>query len=635
MRKTISPIYFLFLINCLNGIACNLNVAATFDDPLRSAFNYLTQTFDQCHEYFYVYKDAGSACNHFNLRSLMPNESAFASMDECYKGNPHSGSTCIQCTYEASGRNWGGFFFQNGVMFPHEATPRENWGDYPNAGYDLTGATELTFWAKGHDGGEQVRFDIGGIGWRGDTPAAEFPESIPRISTGYIQLSSEWNQYSIDLSGKDLSYVLGGFSWVTSSGRNNGQNVVFYLDDIRFDKSRLDEKRFLVSYEQNAASQHASDISTNGVAFTYDNALALLAFLARGEERDLENARLLADGFVFVSQNDPIYNDGRLWNAYMGGDLVYPPGWRPYEQEGVVRFPGFWNCDDGRWYENSLLGSSHAGNAAWGIIALCAAYHQVGVRDYLNTSIRLGNWLELNCKNDNPAGGFTAGFANYSSQQTLLQYKPVEHNIDLYVAFEWLFALTQDSKWRGLACHAKRFVEAMWDEKEGKLWAGTDASGIDIYKTVVPLDVQTWSVLACNHEIDRWEEALHYAERNHFVDGGFDFNRDQDGVWYEGTAQMACAYNESGRFEKSDDLLNLLEVVQTQFESGAIPAASMDLLSTGFGDYYFNRGHVGATAWYIFAKLNKNPYWIYSLLNERASCDPETAVELWREIHSH
>ena len=47
-------------------------------------------------------------------------------------------------------------------------------------------------------------------------------------------LTQEWKQYEIDLSGKDLSYISGGFCWATNLDVNP-DGVVFYLDDIKYE----------------------------------------------------------------------------------------------------------------------------------------------------------------------------------------------------------------------------------------------------------------------------------------------------------------------------------------------------------------------------------------------------------------
>ena len=41
-------------------------------------------------------------------------------------------------------------------------------------------------------------------------------------------------KYVVDLRGKDLSYISGGFAWSTSEDVN-GDSCIFYLDDIRFE----------------------------------------------------------------------------------------------------------------------------------------------------------------------------------------------------------------------------------------------------------------------------------------------------------------------------------------------------------------------------------------------------------------
>jgi len=51
---------------------------------------------------------------------------------------------------------------------------------------------------------------------------------------GPVTLKPEWARYEIDLAGKDLSSIIGGFMFVASAKRNP-QGFVFYLDDIYFE----------------------------------------------------------------------------------------------------------------------------------------------------------------------------------------------------------------------------------------------------------------------------------------------------------------------------------------------------------------------------------------------------------------
>ena len=128
--------------------------------------------------------------------------------------SPRSGKTCLKLEYRAT-NDWGGIVWQN---------PANDWGDKPG-GFNLTGAEKLTFWARGEAGGEKVDFSYGGI--RPDKP---FPDS----SDGKVgvELTTEWKQYALDLTGKDLSCIKSGFGW---SARGTGKPVTFYLDDIRYE----------------------------------------------------------------------------------------------------------------------------------------------------------------------------------------------------------------------------------------------------------------------------------------------------------------------------------------------------------------------------------------------------------------
>jgi hypothetical protein len=69
---------------------------------------------------------------------------------------------------------------------------------------------------------------------------------------------------------------------------------------------------------------------------------------------------------------------------------------------------------------------------------------------------------------------------------------------------------------------------------------------------------------------------------------------------------MALAFRRDGRVADADDLLTFLQ--SAQGDDGALPAADIDGLTTGFGWEYFHRNHVGATAWLALAQRNYNPF---------------------------
>ena len=90
----------------------------------------------------------------------------------------------------------------------------------------------MTWFAKGENGGEQVEFFVGGV------DDISCPDSLPKMTTSpqVVTLTTEWQQYEIDLSSMPsdyLTYVVGGFGWVASK-EDNPDGIKFYIDDIKF-----------------------------------------------------------------------------------------------------------------------------------------------------------------------------------------------------------------------------------------------------------------------------------------------------------------------------------------------------------------------------------------------------------------
>jgi len=346
------------------------------------------------------------------------------------------------------------------------------------------------------------------------------------------------------------------------------------------------------------------------VAYTYDNAISLIAFLAAGER---DRARLIADAFIYALHNDPFYTDRRLRNAYSAGRLTVPPGWKPNGKVSTVRLPGWYDATRQEWLEDRVQISTNTGNLAWVILALSAFSESTGDRRSLQAAEELGDWIDSHCREPKRrgAGGYLAGFEGEPNDLVTLQYKATEHAIDLYAAFRRLYRLTRNDKWRDRAEYSKQFLRSMWDPKEGKFWTGTGNDGETVNMDVIPVDVQAWAVLALADEEKGYERALEYADEHLRAGSGFDFNQDGDGVWYEGTAQMAVAFGYVGNEGKKRELLSVLR--SGQLPSGAVPAASKDGLTTGFyfsADnpwLYFRRAHIAATAWSAIAELGVNP----------------------------
>jgi hypothetical protein len=130
---------------------------------------------------------------------------------------PHSPPSCMRISYAPGPVGWAGIFWLN---------EPNNWGDKSGTDLSRRGFTKVTFWAKGEIGQERVEFRVGGI----TSPSQRYRDSLD-AKTGFVSLTKEWTQYQIDLSGRDLSNVIGLFGWV-APGLRNPTGLVFYLDDI-------------------------------------------------------------------------------------------------------------------------------------------------------------------------------------------------------------------------------------------------------------------------------------------------------------------------------------------------------------------------------------------------------------------
>lgn len=163
---------------------------------------------------FTVFEERGSTNNHYIPSGWMGNAKAITADEGC-TNNPHAGKTCLRYAYSATD-DWGGVAWQD---------PANDWGD-KDGGWNLTGAKQLKFWARGEKGGETVSFKFGILG--ADKKYSD--TSMGAIND--VKLTKEWTEYTIDLAGKDLTRIKSGFVW---SVAGQGAPVVFFLDDIRFE----------------------------------------------------------------------------------------------------------------------------------------------------------------------------------------------------------------------------------------------------------------------------------------------------------------------------------------------------------------------------------------------------------------
>jgi hypothetical protein len=140
---------------------------------------------------------------------------------EAYEDKSRPDSLCVKISYAPGPNGWAGIYWQN---LP------DNWGDSSGMNLSHAGYTKLTFWARGESGKEVVEFKAGGISATGK----KYKDSFS-ATTGKQVLEKGWRKYTIDLTGKNLSSVIGGFCWVASKS-GNPQGLTFYLDDMHYER---------------------------------------------------------------------------------------------------------------------------------------------------------------------------------------------------------------------------------------------------------------------------------------------------------------------------------------------------------------------------------------------------------------
>ena len=384
---------------------------------------------------------------------------------------------------------------------------------------------------------------------------------------------------------------------VAASEEETVSNAYLHLDEAMDEWASPPALRVPSSYHGGVL-----DFWDNSV--TYDNALVIIAYANRKDNADsLDRARTMGDALLQMQEKDPI-GDGRLRNAYGPEHL--------FDANGVP---------------NIQTWGSASGNQAWAGMALAHLAHVTEDTKYRDGALRIGEWLLRETKDTRGRGGFTGG---YRSDGTKIEWKSTEHNIDMVGLFGMLHQLTKDHKWRRARKHARKFVKSMWDKKEERFHIGTKPDGVTINRDeYIPEDVQSWGYLALRS--DRYRRALDWNIAHLEVTDnsnpsqpvvGVRFalqikkehqKKNDKTVWLEGTAHMALALRVSGKKKHKKRAKVYLDNIHKEQLSGpnadgkGIQANSREGNSGG-DDTNHTSLHTGATAWYIMAKQELNPF---------------------------
>ena len=624
MKKTISLLICAVLLAvCLPFPVGTLQASAIAEqDPdfapyqtsKDAAVAYLKARQDDGADVLYVYRDFSLADNHFTQKAKIDdgNSDYIYDMNENWQGDPYSGDSAIEVRVKTAGQSWGGWLFLNGYLPKGETQPKLNFGEVQGTGLDLSGASKLTFMAKGAKGGETVEFFTAGLGYDGETnaPTEAYPDSSPKVTLGFIQLTDQWQQYTISLGSADLSSIGCGFGFVLSGNTSGDAESVFYLDDIRFEgsiASLQDKPRLIKSYETDTR-RDPDDLYIQNAAFSYDNALAALAFISDGKQ---DEAKRVLDAFAFAVANDRFQPD-RVRNAYSYGDISPFPGW-----QGGTRLPGWYDMEKKAYLEDQYQVGSNVGNTSYVALALLQYYKKYGGEEYLALAEKIMGWVLENCTDGTP--GFTAGYDGWpegdGSALYTYTYKSTEHNIDAYAAFKQLYALTGDARYQKAAESAKAFIISMYDPAQGYFYTGTGNDGITPNKENRVLDAQVWSRLALGSaDFAPYQAALESALAMRTAQGGYPFHaaNSSGGWWPEGTAFTALTLRQAGMSAEAKSAMDTLQAIQ--LPEGGFPAATVKELTTGFDLFtgkpwtYKDIPHIAPVAWYVMAVNDFNPY---------------------------
>jgi hypothetical protein len=334
-----------------------------------------------------------------------------------------------------------------------------------------------------------------------------------------------------------------------------------------------------------------------GAAFLYDNAVATIALVACDKPKD---AAQIGDAILVALERDRYWHDGRLRNGYLAG----PVG------PGPVKLAGWWDAKQNMWVEDRYQVGSDNGNMAWAILALLTLDRATGDRKYRDGAVRIGGWIKQ-WRSKIAPGGFTGGTFAHEPVPIFEKWKSTEHNTDLTAAFTGLASATSDNSWMVEARAAQNFVRAMWRPKCGCFAVGTTEDG-KTRNLYLALDAQTWPLLAIPGAATRYKAAM--APTSLRDGDGFAYSEAKEGLWTEGTAQVALLLELSGHNDEAESFMKAVTAMRAP--DGLYYAASTRELPTGFmletdptqPRQYFHIAHLAAASWAAIAQEHYNPF---------------------------
>lgn len=337
------------------------------------------------------------------------------------------------------------------------------------------------------------------------------------------------------------------------------------------------------------------------VAFVYDNALAGIALTACG---DTSQARRIADALLIAAAHDPGFKDGRLRNAYRAGAI----------KGTKVVLPGYWDIHGNFWNQDAYQVGTATGNVGWAALLMLTVYEKSHDPRYLQGALSQLRWVRDHTLGNTSPAAYEGGLFGYDNAQRTQHWKSTEHNIDIYAAASWAHKYQHDPQLAEQARIAGTFVKSMWSASQHRFYIGTLDNGTTISREKSGLDSQVWPLLAFRPTPAGWNQVWSWVTAQHRSGNGYGYRRHPDGVWTEGTAQVAAALQADGKPVPATlwELLAAQRSPDGMFYATPQSRIGTDLAigpdSTHADFYYYHLPHLGATAWIALATTRWNPF---------------------------
>jgi hypothetical protein len=434
---------------------------------------------------------------------------------------------------------------------------------------------------------------------------------------------------------------------------------VFDIEYIAFERdcpiAHSDVGGYIPSHQtlmqyMNSATTGGFDIVCYMMAYDYDQAIAAIGLFYAGKKSEAAwISRGLIRNWGGGNASSSLYVQRHTRNAHRWGPQ-YPswdrdepgyslrPGW--YGRAGIGT-AGVFNIDD---YAEDL----YTGTLAW-VVPAMRIHYLVGDalswsgRDLYHTEGRIpiasdvrpqSEWmfdravdiLYDACYTGAPYGGFHGGLhitgPSLPLATTQFQWASTEHACDMAAVGDMMrrkhAASADAAKWLDMAEEGRNFVNDIYIPSASPFipTGKTDLGAINY--AVLPSDCVTWGIYGAGIvDRDTIDETWRDTFALNSTDGVWGYSNVSFGGWMEGQAQHATALRLLG---DSTQAIAAMGMITDRYVGssdprwqGTIVGTDQERHDTGFGWYYFGRGQLGATGWYLIAcdwEANRNPFYL-------------------------